>query len=72
MILLNPKAHDRPCPDERSREIMLKTIDFFEKKQAAVHGNLPHRLPSGPPGPGRFGAVHTWHLVEIECPRRGL
>ena len=32
MILLNPKKHDRYYPDERSREIMLKTIDFFEKK----------------------------------------
>lgn len=31
-ILLNPKKHDRYYPDERSREIMLKTIDFFEKK----------------------------------------
>ncbi|MCX5852227.1 MAG: acyl-CoA dehydrogenase [Deltaproteobacteria bacterium] len=32
MILLNPKKHSRKYPDERSREIMLKTIDFFEKK----------------------------------------
>ncbi|TFH23089.1 MAG: acyl-CoA dehydrogenase [Myxococcales bacterium] len=32
MILLNPKAHDRHYPDERSREIMLKTIEFFETK----------------------------------------
>ncbi len=32
MILLNPKHHCRPYPDERSREIMLKTIDFFERK----------------------------------------
>ncbi len=32
MILLNPKHHNRPYPDERSREIMLKTIDFFERK----------------------------------------
>ena len=32
MILLNPKKHDRYYPDERSKEIMLKTIDFFEKK----------------------------------------
>lgn len=32
MILLNPKKHDREYPDERSREIMLKTIEFFEKK----------------------------------------
>ena len=32
MILLNPKAHSRFYPDERSREIMLKTIGFFENK----------------------------------------
>jgi acyl-CoA dehydrogenase len=32
MILLNPKKHIRPYKDERSREIMLKTIDFFENK----------------------------------------
>ena len=32
MILFNPNKPDRYYPDERSREIMLKTIDFFEKK----------------------------------------
>ncbi len=32
MILLNPKQHDRKYPDERSREIMRKTIAFFEDK----------------------------------------
>ena len=32
MILLNPKKHTREYPDEKSREIMLKTIEFFEKK----------------------------------------
>ncbi|MDB4278288.1 acyl-CoA/acyl-ACP dehydrogenase [Deltaproteobacteria bacterium] len=32
MILLNPKKHSRPYPDELSREVMLKTIDFFERK----------------------------------------
>ena len=32
MLLLNPKNHGRPYPDERSREIMLKTIAFFENK----------------------------------------
>lgn len=32
MILLNPRHHTRTYPDERSREIMLKTIDFFERK----------------------------------------
>jgi acyl-CoA dehydrogenase len=29
---LNPTKHERPYPDARSREIMLKTIDFFERK----------------------------------------
>ncbi|MBN1148911.1 MAG: acyl-CoA dehydrogenase, partial [Anaerolineales bacterium] len=32
MILLDPKNHDRFYPDERSRQIMLKTIEFFENK----------------------------------------
>jgi acyl-CoA dehydrogenase len=32
MVLLNPKKHQRPYPDEKSRAIMLKTIEFFEKK----------------------------------------
>jgi len=32
MILLNPKAYDRQDADEQSRQIMLKTIEFFEQK----------------------------------------
>jgi acyl-CoA dehydrogenase len=32
LILLNPKKHSRPYKDENSREIMQKTIEFFEKK----------------------------------------
>jgi acyl-CoA dehydrogenase len=32
MLLFNPQQRDRRYPDERSEEIMLKTIDFFEKK----------------------------------------
>lgn len=31
-ILLNPKRHVRPYPDERSRAVMRKTIEFFEQK----------------------------------------
>src|SRR5512147_1893231 len=31
-MLLNPKQHVRFYPDERSREVMRKTIDFFERK----------------------------------------
>ena len=31
-MLLNPKKHNRFYADGRSREIMLKTIDFFESK----------------------------------------
>ena len=34
-ILFNPKKHDRYYPDEASKEIMLKTINFFEKKGKA-------------------------------------
>ncbi|MBW2508311.1 MAG: acyl-CoA dehydrogenase [Deltaproteobacteria bacterium] len=32
MMLLQPRKHDRKYPDERSREVMLETIDFFERK----------------------------------------
>ncbi len=32
MILLNPRKHDRPYPDQRSTEIMRSTIGFFEDK----------------------------------------
>ena len=33
MLLLNPKKYqDRNYPDERSKEIMLKTIEWFENK----------------------------------------
>ncbi len=32
MILLNPKKHNRRYPDERSRQIMIKTIAFLENK----------------------------------------
>lgn len=32
MILLNPKQHTRKYPDEASRDLMLKTIEFFERK----------------------------------------
>ena len=32
MILLNPKNHVRKYPDEKSRQIMLETIEFFENK----------------------------------------
>jgi acyl-CoA dehydrogenase len=32
MILLNPHKHSRKYPDEKSRDIMVKTIEFFEKK----------------------------------------
>jgi acyl-CoA dehydrogenase len=32
MILLNPRKHVRNYPDERSRDVMLKTIEFFETK----------------------------------------
>ena len=32
MLLLDPKNHTRPYPDESSREVMLKLIEFFEGK----------------------------------------
>ncbi|MHB8157891.1 MAG: hypothetical protein ACYDEQ_10950 [Desulfocucumaceae bacterium] len=35
MLFLNPKKYQRDFPDEKSREIMLSTIDFFERKGLA-------------------------------------
>jgi acyl-CoA dehydrogenase len=35
MLLLNPKRHCRAYADARSREVMLATIDFFERKGKA-------------------------------------
>ncbi|MGE5423479.1 MAG: acyl-CoA dehydrogenase family protein, partial [Ignavibacteriales bacterium] len=35
MVLLNPKKYDREHVDSRAKEIMLKTIDFFENKGLA-------------------------------------
>ena len=32
MILLNPQSHTRNYSDPRSKEIMIKTIEFFEKR----------------------------------------
>ena len=32
MILLNPKRHVSRCADDRSREIMARTVEFFENK----------------------------------------
>jgi len=32
MILLDPKAYNREHTDPTTRQIMLKTIDFFERK----------------------------------------
>jgi len=32
MLLLNPKHHDRFCPDDRSRPIMRKPIVWFEER----------------------------------------
>ena len=51
MILLNPKKHNRYYPDKKSRDIMLKTIDFFESKGK---GKLK-ALDGGRPGWGWLG-----------------
>ncbi len=42
MILLNPNNYNRYYPDEHSREIMLKTIAFFEQKGLAKIKNDDH------------------------------
>ena len=31
-LLLNPKKYDRVHPDEKTHQVMVKTIEFFEKK----------------------------------------
>jgi acyl-CoA dehydrogenase len=31
-MLLNPRRHERPYPDDASREIMRRTIEFFERR----------------------------------------
>ncbi len=31
-MLLDPQNHDRQYPDQRSRDVMLRTIEFFETK----------------------------------------
>ena len=53
MILLNPGKHARSYPDARSREIMTKTIAFFERKGKALPVTQNHKdyLP---------GDVVTW------------
>jgi acyl-CoA dehydrogenase len=42
MILLNPKNHTRHYPDERSKEIMLKTIEFFENRGKTKLKEMDH------------------------------
>ena len=42
MTLLNPKTQTFDHLDESSRQIMLKTIDFFEKKGKAGIKNDDH------------------------------
>ncbi len=43
MLLLNPKNYqDRNYPDDRSKEIMVKTIEWFESKGMKKNeGGLP-------------------------------
>ena len=36
MILLDPRNHNRPYSDERSRDVMRKTIEFFEIEPGSV------------------------------------
>jgi acyl-CoA dehydrogenase len=42
MILLNPKQHSREYPDKRSKEIMVKAIEFFEKRGKAKLKEMDH------------------------------
>lgn len=45
MILLNPRKHVRKYPDEKSRQIMLKTVEFFEKKGLRKSSRTGTRRP---------------------------
>jgi acyl-CoA dehydrogenase len=42
MILLNPKQHTREYPDKRSKDIMVKTIEFFEKRGKVKLKEMDH------------------------------
>lgn len=42
MILLNPNNYDRFYPDQHSKELMLKTIEFFENKGLSKIKNDDH------------------------------
>ncbi|MFW9921235.1 MAG: acyl-CoA dehydrogenase [Candidatus Thorarchaeota archaeon] len=44
MILLDPNNHTREYPDEESKEIMLRTIQFFENKGKVKLKNDDHAL----------------------------
>lgn len=44
MILLDPNNHTRDYPDEKSKEIMLRTIQFFENKGKVKLKNDDHAL----------------------------
>ncbi len=44
MILLNPNKHTPEYPDEESREIMLRTIQFFENKGKVKLKNDDHAM----------------------------
>jgi len=57
MILLNPKQHNRKYPDVRSREVMLKTIEFFEQKGKAKIKEDDR--------------AHTWYADLLEFQKAG-
>jgi acyl-CoA dehydrogenase len=42
MILLNPKNLSREYPDERSKDIMQKTIEFFENRGKTKLKEMDH------------------------------
>ena len=48
MILLNPNVSPHQYPDARSREIIAKTIAFFEAKGKAGSARTTSRAPGTP------------------------
>lgn len=59
MILLNPKHHKRSYPDERSREIMIKTIAFLEKK------GLRKMIKAPVPDEDKFERIWKKHVYPL-------
>ena len=61
MILLNPHQLDRPNDDERTRELMRETVEFFETNadESDIEFKLKAALEGGAIGLTAEGAILT-------------